>query len=225
MATHTYINKRGLQVLERVIGEGNLQFAGADATTPYFWQTPEERLIQLSRSVYIKDSPLMPQLPAIPAAEHLLRVQWSEDRWRMSSEKTRGIEGTWDYVVMALEKSREKSERLGDVRCLLAALMQEQISEANFKHVSALLGETFILEDNYESALFWLELAVGCPYFATQSMLEKAQDKVASTRRCGFAPAIRKFRRGYRYRPLAQWEKVQIRKRRNRITKEARTAS
>ena len=215
MTTHTrtFVNANGLPVLERRIREG-LHTFDMEPTDPELKLTPEERLIRYVRTTGRAVPPTETQImPAIFAAEDLLRKQRYEDQWRSRIHLyfDRYV-STEEYVEMSMTKGREKRERIEDVRCLLIALMGSDIDAWNMKNVYAILGETFILEEDYESAYFWLSMADSGTCLCTRRNLDKAVVKLVDIRKRGEAPLIDMTPNGLRYRPLKEWEKERRRK-------------
>jgi len=215
MTTRTYINAHGLSALEAVIRGGQLQFAETGSDVCFLYRSPEEKLVQLARRTY-QPEPHSDTVttPAIEAAQYLIRLQYEEEAWCSDSNLRRHrVEGTEDYIELAVKMARQKKERLSEIRSLLESVINSESGKGHLKHACALLGETFILDSDYESAFFWLRFAHAGPYRSTQHMLDTAMTKVAANRERGAAAPVRRFQKGYRYRPLEEWEKKQRRER------------
>jgi hypothetical protein len=211
MNTRTYINKRGLPVLERLIRNGLVTIE-----IPFSELSSEEIWARHGRYLFCKA-----QLPAeeiresIFLAESLLHKQEDEDT-RCYSWETRFMP-TMEHVDFAVKLANEKSVRLTEVRCLLAALMDEQLDSLNVKYVAALLGESYMMERDFESAHFWLSMAVDGPYFATRKKMVEATTKAEERRSSVLGPQFHNSGEGWLYTPLEKWEKQErLRKRRER---------
>lgn len=209
--TRTYIDERGLPVLERLIREGLVTIE-----TPLSELKSEEIWARHGRYLFCKA-----QLPAeeiresIFLAESLLHKQADEDT-RCYSWETRHM-STMEHVDFAVNLANEKLLRLADVRCLLAALMDLQLDSWNIKYIAALLGESYMQEREFESAHFWLSMAADGPYFSTRKYLAQATIKAEESRSSFVGPQFQKSGEGWLYTPLEKWEKQErLRKRRER---------
>jgi hypothetical protein len=212
MRTRTYLKESGLAVLQGVIA-GRLQFAETGSYVASIYQTTDERLVEIARDLYTKEPVTNTALiPAIAAAHYLLILQGSEDQWRYDLRLRQALNSTEGYVEIAVTKAREKKERLSDIRCVLAEFLRGEIDKPSMKYACALLGESYMLEDDFECAFFWLKLAHAGPYGSTQHMLDKSAARVAENRERGLEPQIRSSSEGYRYRPLKRAEREERRR-------------
>lgn len=209
--TRTYIKLDGLPVLARLIRENLVTF---ETEFRYL-----EALHRFHRDEGFCQGPLPVEeiRRSVFEAEYMVFVQAIENDWRKRETRFFSMER---LVETQRTKEREKAQRVSDVQSLMAALMETPLDERNKKHVAALLGRSFHLAGEYESAYFWLQMAEDGPYFFIPEALKNAKEYA------GGKTKMQPTDEGWQYEPLSDCDKESIlrarRRREMQVTAEER---
>ncbi len=199
--TRTYIKLDGMPVLARLIRENLVAFE------------TEFRYLEALYRFHRDEGFCQGQLPveeirrSVFEAEYLVFVQAIENDWRKRETRFFSMEC---LVETQRTKERERAQRVSDVQSLMAALMETPLNERDTKHVAALLGRSFHLAGEYESAYFWLQMAEDGPYSFIPDSLKMAKEFSSGKTK------MQQTNEGWQYEPLSDCDKELILRARRR---------